>query len=422
MQPLVWRTRGIAVMEPVEFENIPEAKDGPSDAASIGSATVERAVKSRMAKLEFKRTADYWGHLHASPDEFQELVETVVVPETWFLRDPQAFTALVRLAREERRSVLRLLSVPCSTGEEPYSLVMSLLDGGFLPQQLHVDAVDISARAHWPWQSAAYMAVTHFRGADTMFRDKYFHPTANGYALDERLRSHVTFHQRNLLSPDFGFQKESYDVIFCRNLLIYFDRATQEQAMKTLDGLLTPSGFLFVGPAEAFLASCSGFTSAHLPMSFAFRKTDARHAGPIPLPPGNRRVVGKTVLRPRRAIPVAPASTPVLPLPSLPENLEAARRLADAGRLQEAAAWCNVDLAEQGPSAETYYLLGLVCDAAGDREQAGACYQKAIYLQPEHVEALTHLALMKEGQGDSGGAARLHERARRVESSGRRVS
>ena len=103
-------------------------------------------------------------------------------------------------------------------------------------------------------------------------------------------------------------------------------------------------------------------------------------------------------------------------------GLLTARRLADAGRLQEAATWCDADLVERGPSCETYYLLGLVSDAAGDRERAGVCYQKAIYLQPDHVEALTHLALMKEGQGDFGAAGRLHERARRVESSARRAS
>jgi chemotaxis protein methyltransferase WspC len=114
---------------------------------------------------------------------------------------------------------------------------------------------------------------------------------------------------------------------------------------------------------------------------------------------------------------------PAPPSLGVPEaGLITARRLADAGRLKEAAAWCDADLVERGPSCDTYYLLGLVSDAAGNREHAGACYQKAIYLQPEHVEALTHLALMKEGRGDFGAAERLHERARRVESATGRVS
>ena len=408
-------------MEPVEFENLLRSKMG-LDAASIGSATVERAVKSRMAISGFRQAADYWGHLRASADELQELIEAVVVPETWFFRDPQAFVALVRLVTEEPRSVLRLLSVPCSTGEEPYSLIMSLLDAGFLPQQLHVDAVDISARALAVAKRGVYGS-NSFRGADLTFRHKYFQPTPNGYALTEPVRSHVTFHQKNILSPDFAPRLGSYDVIFCRNLLIYFDRPTQERVIKTLTGLLAPTGFLFVGPAEAFLASGCGFTSVNQAMSFGFRRADAKPVRPIVLLPDNRRVVKQTILRPQRAVVPHFTATPVPPLLSVPEaGLGAARRLADAGRLQEAAAWCDADLVERGPSGETYYLLGLVSDAAGDRERASACYQKAIYLRPEHVEALTHLALMKEGQGDFGAAERLHERARRVESSGRRVS
>ena len=406
-------------MEHVEFENVLRHKMG-LDATSIGSATVERAVKSRMANFGFKEPGEYWRHLCASADELQELIEAVVVPETWFLRDPQAFAALVHLVTEERRPLIRLLSVPCSTGEEPYSMVMSLLDGGFLPGQFQVDAVDISARALGVAKRGVYGS-NSFRGANLAFRDQYFRPTANGYELPERLRCQVTFHQRNLLTPDLGFQKESYDVIFCRNLLIYFDRSTQEQVMKTLSGLLSPNGFLFVGPAEAFLASASGFTSVNQAMSFAFRRTAAKPAAPIL--PRPRTLVKPPVSRPQRAEMPNIAPIPVTVVLNPPAaDLAAARRLADSGRLQEAAAWCDADLVERGPSCETYYLLGLVHDAAGDRERAGACYQKAIYLQPEHVEALTHLALMKEAQGDFGAAGRLHERARRVETSGRRIS
>ena len=408
-------------MELVGFENLLRHKMG-LDAASIGSAAVERAVKSRMADLGFKQDTDYWGHLYASADELQELIEAVVVPETWFFRDPQAFAALVRLVTKEGRPVLRLLSIPCSTGEEPYSLVMSLLDAGFLPQQLHVDAVDISARALTAAKRAVYGS-NSFRGADLAFRDKYFQPTANGYALAEQVRSSVTFHQRNLLSPEFGFRKESYDVIFCRNLLIYFDRPTQEQVMRTLTGLLTPKGFLFVGAAEAFLASGSGFTSINQTMSFAFRKSAAKPAGPVFVAPRRRRDVRPAILRPART--TVPDVTPMRAPPSLSvpgAGLITARRLADTGRLREAAAWCDADLVERGPSCDTYYLLGLVSDAAGNREHAGACYQRAIYLQPEHLEALTHLALVKEGRGDFGAAERLHARARRVENASRRVS
>jgi chemotaxis protein methyltransferase WspC len=408
-------------MAQVELENLLKRNMG-LDAASIGSSAIERAVRGRMASFGLKHADDYWRELRESSDELQELIEAVVVPETWFFRDPQAFAALVRLlAAGEWRSappagIVRLLSIPCSTGEEPYSMVMSLLDGGFPAEQLHVDAADISAHALDRARRGIFGS-NSFRGENLAFRDRYFQLTPGGYSLAGPIRRHVTFNQKNLFSSDFGFQQELYDIIFCRNLLIYFDRSTQERAMKILGRLLAPGGFLFVGPAEAFLASASGFTSVNQAMSFAFQKTGSKPACSV-LPLRNAR---KPVKRepPVRVHDNPRSNSVAIPVPiSLglqAVNLDAARRLADAGQLREAAALCDAHLAERGPSSDAYYLLGLVRDASGDSERAGACYQRAVYLEPEHVEALMHLALLKEARGDFGSAGRLRDRARRVE-------
>src|SRR5579863_6260906 len=105
-----------------------------------------------MRSCGLTRKDDYWERVQASNDELQELIEAVVVPETWFFRDREAFEALGRLLIEERSAShsgasLHLLSVPCSTGEEPYSIVMTMLDAGFSRRQFKIDAVDISLRA-----------------------------------------------------------------------------------------------------------------------------------------------------------------------------------------------------------------------------------------------------------------------------------
>jgi chemotaxis protein methyltransferase WspC len=408
-------------MAQVDFENLLKNAMG-LDAPSIGSAAIERAVRLRMATLGVKQTDDYRQQLRSSADELQELIEAVVVPETWFFRDREAFATLVRLVTEEWRpassaTVLRLLSVPCSTGEEPYSMVMSLLDGGFSPEQLQVDAVDISARALARATRGVY-GPNSFRGASLGFRERYFQPAANDYALLQWLRALVTFRQGNVLSPDFKFRQEPYDVIFCRNLLIYFDRSTQEQVMKTLARLLKPAGLLFVGPAEAFIASCSGFASVNQAMSFAFRTTGRTFVSsgvtlPEPSrPPTKRQHRSGSQQTTTAQFVSAPA---LIPFKQQRAGLETAQSLADAGRLQEAGAWCETNLIEQGPSSETYYLLGLVRDAIGDRDGAAALYRKVIYLEPEHVEGLLHLALMTEAEGDAAAAERLRERARRVE-------
>src|ERR1700674_835338 len=134
----------------VEFENLLKRTIG-LDAASIGSSAIKRAVQVRAAACNLKDPKAYWRFLCTSKAELQELVEAVIVPETWFFRDGEAFLAMARLAHEEwlprHARALRLLSLPCSTGEEPYSMAMALLDGGFPVDRFRVDAVDVSTRA-----------------------------------------------------------------------------------------------------------------------------------------------------------------------------------------------------------------------------------------------------------------------------------
>jgi chemotaxis protein methyltransferase WspC len=404
----------------VDFENLLKETMG-LDSASVGSATIESAVRLRMVSLGFTEAEDYWERLRATDDELQELIEAVVVPETWFFRDLDAFTALGRLISVEwlpnhPTAVLRLLSGPCCSGEEPYSMAMALIQAGISPERIRIDAVDISARALARAKRGTYGS-NSFRGEDLAFRDRYFERTANGYCLPEWIRNIVTFHYGNLLSADFRVGSAPYDVIFCRNVLIYFDRDTQKKVMKVLDRLLAPSGFLFVGPSETFLAACSGFESINQSMSFAFRKAGSRTTAPAGIPqPQLANAAGSSGKQPaHHTVKASPLSTPS-PAPTVVKlvGLETARRLADAGRLMEAGELCELHLRQQGTSSQAYYLLGLVRDAAGDLQGAAECYRKVLYLEPIHPEALLHLALLSEKEGDKGMAQRLRERARRV--------
>src|SRR6478672_9330829 len=112
------------------------------DSNSIGISAVDRAVRERMKISRVPSIESYWTHLSDSSAELQELIEAVVVPETWFFRDDEAFATLVRASLElqERTSAaLRFLSIPCSTGEEPYSIAMALRDAGIARDRFHVD-------------------------------------------------------------------------------------------------------------------------------------------------------------------------------------------------------------------------------------------------------------------------------------------
>jgi chemotaxis protein methyltransferase WspC len=388
------------------------------DAASVGAPMLQRAVQERLQLLGLHDTADYLGLLQRSDVELQELIEGVVVPETWFFRDQEVFAALVQLAqeqlRQQPRAELRLLSLPCSTGEEPYSMVMALLDAGIAPDRFAVDAVDISAQALAKAQCAVY-GRNSFRSSDTGFRARHFDTVAQGSHLHEAVRRKVRFRQGNLFAPGFLPEAAVYDVIFCRNVLIYFDAPTQERALAVLDRLLKPGGLLFVGSSESALLLRPGFTSVKLPMVFAFRK----QAGQAPQQSSPEKALPRHAPRPPpRPAPRAAAPAPRLPPakapPVAPDTaLDEAGMLANRGRLDEAAHLCEQHLRQFGPSAAAFHLLGLVHDASGRQERAGHYYRKALYLEPAHHEALIHLAVLLEKQGDTAGARRLYDRARR---------
>jgi chemotaxis protein methyltransferase WspC len=391
------------------------------DPATLGATTIQRAVRLSMNRLSLKSSVEYEHLLQASPAQWAELVESVLVTETWFFRDPDAMQALVRLVLEEwlptHPSPLRLLSVPCSSGEEPYSLVMALLDAGVPPDRFHIDAADISLRALARARKGLYPK-NAFRGKDIDFRRRHFHPAKDGFVLDPSIRRLVHFIRGNLLANDFLAGVQSYDFIFCRNLLIYFDLPNQQLALERVSQLLAPTGVLFVGPAEQRLALDCGFVSANLPMAFACRKAGA------PAPP-------PSLHRPARSAKWQPFPPPVLAgadfpnwlsnreaspaagsLPRTPD-LEQARRLADSGHLNEAAAICEAHLRYNRCSASAYYLLGLVRDAGGDATAAD-CYRKALYLEPNHYESLLQMALLAQKNGDAAAARNFRRRAQRL--------
>ena len=390
------------------------------DVASVGQSVISHAVRRRMAACKLSEPDAYLERLQGSEVELQQLIEAVVVGETWFFRDREAFAALVQWMTNEwlpthATGQLRILSAPCASGEEPYSIAMALLDAGLPAPRFRIDAVDISTPALAQARCAVY-GKNAFRGRDLDFRERYFSLTAEGYVLAEPVRTRVHFKQANLLAADFLTDMAGYDVICCRNLLIYFDESTQDRLLKTLGRLLASDGILFVGPAETFLTRSRGFSSADYALAFAYRKTSAKpHEEPSQWvqPPTKTKATSrakparKTADKPQPGKPSAPKPKPIV-------DLETAGHLANAGRLAEAQEVCEAYLREQGASAAGYYLLGSIRDAMGD-ERATDCYRKVIYLEPNHPEALMHLALLATKQGDLAGARRYQMRARRIE-------
>lgn len=398
------------------------------DVASVGPAIIERAVRQRCSALNMANNDQYWQHLNGSKDERQALIESVIVPETWFFRYPESFATLGRLARERlaelsNRRALRILSLPCSTGEEPYSIAMALFDAGCAAHQFSVDALDISPLSVQRAQQALY-GKNSFRGQQLDFRERYFTLEDGGYQLDARVCQQINFEVGNVLAPTLASSRAPYDFVFCRNLLIYFDLKTQQQALDALKRLTRADGVLFIGPAEGSLLSRLGMRSIGVPQSFAF----CHSADPQPVvapvwsdpKPVTRpvRPVEKPASRPfasRVQAPLVERSASQADEPAL--LLQNIALLANEGKSSEARAVCEQSLQRHGPQAQVFYWLGLLSDVEGQTAQAQGFYRKALYLEPQHSEALVHLAALLASQGDVAGAQRLQARAVRSERS-----
>lgn len=417
------------------------------DAGSVGTSSVARAIRQRMAASQVGDSEAYWQAVQSNAEERQALIEAVVVPETWFFRYPESFATLAQLVVQHRARwsparKLRLLSLPCSTGEEPYSIAMCLLDAGLPAGAFEIDALDISPSLLLRARQAVY-GRNAFRGEAQAFRLRYFCDVGNGlYELAEPVRACVRFGQGNVLDPLLLADVARYDFVFCRNLLIYFDLPTQQRVLRVLQRLAhADEGMLFIGPAEASLLSGQGLQSLGRTMSFAFRNTSrptpaassplavlplavpaTTMAGgrPLPavrveprLPPVPKALPPLPRTPPKAASPAAPAQAVAAPRREPTVDIAHLARLADSGRTDEAWQCCQQYLQAHGPAADVFYWLGLLCDTRGEASSAQDYYRKALYLQPHHGEALAHLAALLMSRGDIEGARRLRERARR---------
>ncbi|WP_223466582.1 CheR family methyltransferase [Pseudomonas sp. GL-RE-26] len=395
------------------------------DVTSVGPAIIERAVRQRSIVSQAVSADEYWRTLQGSRDEQQALIEAVIVPETWFFRYPESFVTLVKLAGKRLAEInnlrtLRILSLPCSTGEEPYSIAMALLDAGLKPHQFKVDGLDVSPLSVERARRALY-GKNSFRGDDIAFRDRHFIAEGESYRLDQRVLEQVRLQVGNLLDPALLAGEPSFDFVFCRNLLIYFDQPTQKQVFEVLKCLTHVDGVLFIGPAEGSLLGRLGMRSIGIPQSFAFSRQGT--ADPEPLPAFVPAPL--PVPQPLRNPPPAPVRSrpfvrvaPLRPAPAISGADTAALLaniavLADEGKSAEARAACESYLRSHEPVAQVFYWLGLLSDVAGNTLEAQGFYRKALYLEPQHPEALMHLAGLLQAQGDAMGARRLQERAAR---------
>lgn len=235
---------------------------------------VERRLLQRMGALGQQSFQDYFNHMRfqRSGEEFQALVNLMTVNETYFFREAYQLEALVNgllpeiSTRRQKGRSISLWSIPCSTGEEPYSIALYILEGWRQANDynIKIHASDIDTRVLTEARRGIYSERSLQRLGPTL-RQRYFQKNGpDTFRIREELRISIDFTVMNLSNPLHVTRYRNIDVIFCRNLLIYFDDQSRQKAIDALYDCLAPGGFLCLGSSE----SMSRMWSLFVPRSF----------------------------------------------------------------------------------------------------------------------------------------------------------
>lgn len=224
-----------------------------------------------------------------SRDEWQALAGLLTVTETYFLRGGDHFRAFVemvlpdRLRQQTAARPLRLLSAGCASGEEAYSLAISLREHSAALNGRPVEIVGVDINRHVLAKArAGRYSEWALRETPPGIRQKYFRPVRSEFVLDESIVAMVSFQERNLAEPnDDLWQPGTFDAVFCRNMLMYFVPETAAAVVARIQRALAPGGYLFLGHAETLRGLSSAFHLRRDSGTFYYQLRDENE----PLPP-----------------------------------------------------------------------------------------------------------------------------------------
>jgi len=378
--------------------------------------------------------------------QLEVLASHLTVGETYFFREKKTFDALAEsilpeLIRARRASErrLRIWSAACCTGEEPYSLAILLAQ--VIPDladwNVTILATDINDRFLKKAAAGVY-GEWSFRESPAWFKERYFQRTADGrYSILPEIKKRVTFAHLNLAGdvfPSLETDTNAMDLIFCRNVLMYFTLPQLQKVVGNLHRALVPDGWLVVSPSECSQVHFSHFAPVNFPSVILYQKSVLKERMPppwTPPPPSSETVeFVATAGEPPAAWMRPPTETPPLEettpteIPLQPQaaavsfyeqgryaeaaevllaSLDSsnapdpemasllARALANQGKLADALAWCERWLAADKLDASGHYLRAMILQELRDPEQARRSLQRAIYLDQEFI--VGHFAL-----------------------------
>jgi len=230
---------------------------------------LESRLKERLRHAGLETIADYYTHVRSNGEELKVLLDAVTTNLTRFFRNAAHWETfenyvvpdLIERKRAQGNTTFRVWSAGCSTGEEPYTIAMELLErmpAGFTAEIL---ASDLSLKSVLTAQQGFY-ADSRISGIPETHLTRYFDRKEGGYQVKDSLKKMVTFDYHNL-KHDSG--KRNLDVVFCRNVLIYFDEAAQKAVVDRFYEAMAPHSFLFIGHSESLFG---------MDTKFRFLKTD----------------------------------------------------------------------------------------------------------------------------------------------------
>lgn len=413
-------------------------------------AHLSEALEQRMASVDAISAAAYLERLRADETELHELAGLLTIGETYFYREPQHLRLLTEtlapelLAHRAGAGKARILSVGCSTGEEPYSIAMALREryGAAAERLFEIVAGDIDRRALEKARAGLYGAFA-FRALPSELRERYF-TAADGqrHEIADTVRRQVRLRYFNAWAETYPEDLADQDVVFFRNVSIYFDTAARREMQQRLQTLLRPNGYLIMGTSETLANDFARMDLGERDGVFLFSNRPAGRRAPSP-PAGSRHANGTrfpavppaTLIdptprpaTPRISAPPAPASDPetaeidyreALELACKKRFEEALRRLAphcidggssaphltlrahilfERGDAAEAASAVARALELDAWSVDALLLQGRIARFHGDMEHAIGHFRQAIYHNPDCWPAHYHLAeLYREG-------------------------
>ncbi|WP_292935462.1 CheR family methyltransferase [Noviherbaspirillum sp.] len=396
------------------------------------------AMRAMAASAGFVCEKDCIDWLLADPwdDAKSEMcARHLTVGETYFFREPRAFDLVCDYAREkmaEDDARLRIWSAGCCTGEEPYSIAMALKQGlpQLDPRRIFILGTDLNGINLQIARDGIYRQWS-FRKAGELPQPRWFREEdENRFRLDASIRNMVRFAALNLTDPGYpsaATQTQEMDIIFCRNVLMYFSKSQARRVIERFRKCLVDGGWLIVSPSEASADMFSGFSPVYFPDAIYFQKTGASsQSAPEKwaLPTVSPSDAQLDCAAPVHAEPASARIRPPARKDSAREvaadAAARARTLASEGKV-DAAMHCLDQSINNNPfSVELYQAKALIAIEAGAQRDALQSLKRVIYLKPDFILAHYLLGVLQMARNRPRDAVRHFETAREMLSSLRR--